>query len=111
MGTLWNSPSLLLTAILLCHAAKFEAPGPFSEQASLLDLDFDPLQPVASPVKAPTPSGQVGLSPPAPVGPWVSGAPGLATCAHLSQAFGVEGQQALLPLTALPLAPSSCHLL
>ncbi|XP_008562209.1 PREDICTED: myc box-dependent-interacting protein 1-like, partial [Galeopterus variegatus] len=36
----------------------FEAPGPFSEQASLLDLDFDPLPPVASPVKAPTPSGQ-----------------------------------------------------
>lgn len=41
-------------------AAKFEAPGRFSEQASLLDLDFDPLPPVASPVKAPTPSGQVG---------------------------------------------------
>ncbi|XP_025713538.1 myc box-dependent-interacting protein 1 isoform X3 [Callorhinus ursinus] len=38
--------------------SQFEAPGPFSEQASLLDLDFDPLQPVASPVKAPTPSGQ-----------------------------------------------------
>lgn len=37
--------------------SQFEAPGPFSEQASLLDLDFDPL-PVASPVKAPTPSGQ-----------------------------------------------------
>ncbi|XP_077926782.1 myc box-dependent-interacting protein 1 isoform X4 [Halichoerus grypus] len=56
--------------------SQFEAPGPFSEQASLLDLDFDPLPPVASPVKAPTPSGQVGLSPPAPAGPWVSGAPG-----------------------------------
>ncbi|XP_027957029.1 myc box-dependent-interacting protein 1 isoform X16 [Eumetopias jubatus] len=38
--------------------SQFEAPGPFSEQASLLDLDFDTLQPVASPVKAPTPSGQ-----------------------------------------------------
>ncbi|XP_036060774.1 myc box-dependent-interacting protein 1 isoform X2 [Onychomys torridus] len=38
--------------------SQFEAPGPFSEQASLLDLDFDPLLPVASPVKAPTPSGQ-----------------------------------------------------
>ncbi|XP_036276226.1 myc box-dependent-interacting protein 1 isoform X2 [Pipistrellus kuhlii] len=37
--------------------SQFEAPGPFSEQASLLDLDFDPL-PAASPVKAPTPSGQ-----------------------------------------------------
>ncbi|XP_006876630.1 PREDICTED: myc box-dependent-interacting protein 1 isoform X2 [Chrysochloris asiatica] len=38
--------------------SQFEAPGPFSEQASLLDLDFNPLPPVASPVKAPTPSGQ-----------------------------------------------------
>ncbi|XP_036109831.1 myc box-dependent-interacting protein 1 isoform X8 [Molossus molossus] len=38
--------------------SQFEAPGPFSEQASLLDLDFDPLPPVSSPVKAPTPSGQ-----------------------------------------------------
>ncbi|XP_057644248.1 myc box-dependent-interacting protein 1 isoform X1 [Chionomys nivalis] len=38
--------------------SQFEAPGPFAEQASLLDLDFDPLPPVASPVKAPTPSGQ-----------------------------------------------------
>ncbi|XP_051704747.1 myc box-dependent-interacting protein 1 isoform X9 [Oryctolagus cuniculus] len=38
--------------------SQFEAPGRFSEQASLLDLDFDPLPPVASPVKAPTPSGQ-----------------------------------------------------
>ncbi|KAB1279169.1 Myc box-dependent-interacting protein 1 [Camelus dromedarius] len=42
--------------------SQFEAPGPFSEQASLLDLDFDPLPPVASPVKAPTPSGQVCTS-------------------------------------------------
>ncbi|XP_032958167.1 myc box-dependent-interacting protein 1 isoform X8 [Rhinolophus ferrumequinum] len=38
--------------------SQFEAPGPFSEQASLLDLDFDPLPPVVSPVKAPTPTGQ-----------------------------------------------------
>uniref|UniRef100_A0A2K6FBN6 Myc box-dependent-interacting protein 1 n=1 Tax=Propithecus coquereli TaxID=379532 RepID=A0A2K6FBN6_PROCO len=38
--------------------SQFEAPGPFSEQASLLDLDFDPLPPAASPAKAPTPSGQ-----------------------------------------------------
>ncbi|XP_048201673.1 myc box-dependent-interacting protein 1 isoform X11 [Perognathus longimembris pacificus] len=45
-GTIPKSPS------------QFEAPGPFSEQASLLDLDFDPLPPVASPVKASTPSGQ-----------------------------------------------------
>ncbi|KAM5326329.1 myc box-dependent-interacting protein 1 isoform 7-T7 [Glossophaga mutica] len=38
--------------------SQFEALGPFSEQASLLDLDFDPLLPVASPVKVATPSGQ-----------------------------------------------------
>nr|XP_019573525.1 PREDICTED: myc box-dependent-interacting protein 1 isoform X6 [Rhinolophus sinicus] len=38
--------------------SQFEAPGPFSEQASLLDLDFDPLPPVVSPVKVPTPTGQ-----------------------------------------------------
>nr|XP_019573527.1 PREDICTED: myc box-dependent-interacting protein 1 isoform X8 [Rhinolophus sinicus] len=29
--------------------SQFEAPGPFSEQASLLDLDFDPLPPVPVP--------------------------------------------------------------
>ncbi|XP_048201665.1 myc box-dependent-interacting protein 1 isoform X3 [Perognathus longimembris pacificus] len=50
-GTIPKSPS------------QFEAPGPFSEQASLLDLDFDPLPPVASPVKASTPSGQPTESP------------------------------------------------
>ncbi|KAF6112902.1 bridging integrator 1 [Phyllostomus discolor] len=38
--------------------SQFETLGPFSEQASLLDLDFDPILPVASPVKAATPSGQ-----------------------------------------------------
>ena len=58
-----HRPNLLLTASFLCCAVtKFEAPGPFSEQASLLDLDFEPLPPVASPVKAPTPSGQVGCA-------------------------------------------------
>ncbi|KAK2109172.1 hypothetical protein P7K49_014337 [Saguinus oedipus] len=51
-----RAPSLTLTASSSAAAAKFEAPGPFSEQASLLDLDFDPLPPVTSPVKAPTPS-------------------------------------------------------
>ncbi|XP_072816903.1 myc box-dependent-interacting protein 1 isoform X3 [Vicugna pacos] len=60
--------------------SQFEAPGPFSEQASLLDLDFDPLPPVASPVKAPTPSGQVGLSPPLPTGPPASGHRGQGSC-------------------------------
>lgn len=57
-----RAPSLTLTASSSAAAAKFEAPGPFSEQASLLDLDFDPLPPVTSPVKAPTPSGQVGCA-------------------------------------------------
>ncbi|ELW62216.1 Myc box-dependent-interacting protein 1 [Tupaia chinensis] len=55
--------------------SQFEAPGPFSEQASLLDLDFDPLPPVASPVKAPTPSGQPTES---PAGSLPSGEPSAA---------------------------------
>ncbi|XP_030743699.1 myc box-dependent-interacting protein 1 isoform X2 [Echinops telfairi] len=38
--------------------SQFEALGPFSEQASLLDLDFDSHPPVASPGRAPTPSSQ-----------------------------------------------------
>ncbi|XP_072469522.1 myc box-dependent-interacting protein 1 isoform X1 [Notamacropus eugenii] len=42
--------------------SQFDAPGPFQENASLLDLDFDPIPPVASPVKAPTPSGQAAES-------------------------------------------------
>uniref|UniRef100_A0A2I3T748 Myc box-dependent-interacting protein 1 n=1 Tax=Pan troglodytes TaxID=9598 RepID=A0A2I3T748_PANTR len=55
--------------------SQFEAPGPFSEQASLLDLDFDPLPPVTSPVKAPTPSGQPTES---PAGSLPSGEPSAA---------------------------------
>uniref|UniRef100_A0A8B9WDU9 Myc box-dependent-interacting protein 1 n=1 Tax=Bos mutus grunniens TaxID=30521 RepID=A0A8B9WDU9_BOSMU len=51
-------PAGAARATLPKSPSQFEAPGPFSEQASLLDLDFDPLPPVASPVKAPTPSGQ-----------------------------------------------------
>ncbi|XP_004608187.1 myc box-dependent-interacting protein 1 isoform X4 [Sorex araneus] len=51
-------PATTPGAALPKSPSQFEAPGPFSEQASLLDLDFDPLPPVASPVKAPTPSGQ-----------------------------------------------------
>lgn len=74
-ASLYGAPSLSLTLSSFA-AAKFEAPGPFSEQASLLDLDFDPLPPAASPVKAPTPSGQVGLRPRLPTGPSASGAPG-----------------------------------
>ncbi|XP_008951874.3 myc box-dependent-interacting protein 1 isoform X3 [Pan paniscus] len=63
--------------------SQFEAPGPFSEQASLLDLDFDPLPPVTSPVKAPTPSGQSipwGLWEPteSPAGSLPSGEPSAA---------------------------------
>ncbi|XP_019488043.1 PREDICTED: myc box-dependent-interacting protein 1 isoform X4 [Hipposideros armiger] len=57
---LGNTLSLTIVEPVCCGigSPNFEAPGPFSEQASLLDLDFDPLPPVASPVKAPTPSGQ-----------------------------------------------------
>ncbi|XP_057601598.1 myc box-dependent-interacting protein 1 isoform X2 [Hippopotamus amphibius kiboko] len=89
--------------------SQFEAPGPFSEQASLLDLDFDPLPPVASPVKVPTPSGQVGVSPPLP-----TGHRGLGSClptGHVGSSrpglWGSWGHQALLPLTALLLEPWS----
>ncbi|XP_060119240.1 myc box-dependent-interacting protein 1 isoform X7 [Heteronotia binoei] len=39
--------------------SQFDAPGPFQEGASLLDLDFDPLKPDNSPVgKSPTPAAQ-----------------------------------------------------
>ncbi|KAM7153640.1 myc box-dependent-interacting protein 1 isoform 6-T6 [Macrochelys suwanniensis] len=39
--------------------SQFDAPGPFQEGASLLDLDFDPIKPDASPVgKTPTPAAQ-----------------------------------------------------
>lgn len=45
------------------NAAKFDAPGPFQEGASLVDLDFDPIKPINSPVgKSPTPAAQVSLS-------------------------------------------------
>ncbi|XP_024593778.1 myc box-dependent-interacting protein 1 isoform X7 [Neophocaena asiaeorientalis asiaeorientalis] len=100
--------------------SQFEAPGPFSEQASLLDLDFDPLPPVASPVKAPTPSGQVGVNPPLPTGPPASGPRGLGSClpsGHVGPSgprpLGVLGSPGSPP-THCPspgaLVPSSCHL-
>ncbi|KAF7241868.1 Myc box-dependent-interacting protein 1 [Varanus komodoensis] len=42
--------------------SQFDAPGPFQEGASLLDLDFDPIKPDSNPVgKSPTPVAQVGL--------------------------------------------------
>lgn len=52
-----------LTFVLLFFltAAKFDAPGPFQEGASLLDLDFDPIKPDATVGKTPTPASQVGL--------------------------------------------------
>nr|XP_020749888.1 myc box-dependent-interacting protein 1 isoform X3 [Odocoileus virginianus texanus] len=78
--------------------SQFEAPGPFSEQASLLDLDFDPLPPVASPVKAPTPSGQVGVSPPPPTGPLASG--------HLGPGFMSAHQPPLGVLGSLGSPPT-----
>ncbi|XP_028917652.1 myc box-dependent-interacting protein 1 isoform X5 [Ornithorhynchus anatinus] len=45
--------------ISITTPSQFDAPGPFQEPASLLDFDFDPLRPIASPGKAPsTPSAQ-----------------------------------------------------
>ncbi|XP_010075392.1 PREDICTED: myc box-dependent-interacting protein 1 [Pterocles gutturalis] len=38
--------------------SQFDAPGPFQEGASLLDLDFDPIKPDASVGKTPTPASQ-----------------------------------------------------
>uniref|UniRef100_H0WLX4 Bridging integrator 1 n=1 Tax=Otolemur garnettii TaxID=30611 RepID=H0WLX4_OTOGA len=89
------------------------------EQASLLDLDFDSLPPVASPVKAPTPSGQ-----PIPWDLWevsrvfVPGpsGQGLWTGAQPARYFTLEGdkemkpgQAACLPGSpALPRAPLLC---
>uniref|UniRef100_A0A8V5H1Z6 Myc box-dependent-interacting protein 1 n=1 Tax=Melopsittacus undulatus TaxID=13146 RepID=A0A8V5H1Z6_MELUD len=40
--------------------SQFDAPGPFQEGASLLDLDFDPIKPDATVGKTPTPASQVG---------------------------------------------------
>ncbi|XP_035186936.1 myc box-dependent-interacting protein 1 isoform X6 [Oxyura jamaicensis] len=37
---------------------QFDAPGPFQEGASLLDLDFDPIKPDATVGKTPTPASQ-----------------------------------------------------
>ncbi|XP_062434507.1 myc box-dependent-interacting protein 1 isoform X5 [Rhea pennata] len=38
--------------------SQFDAPGPFQEGASLLDLDFDPIKPDATVGKTPTPASQ-----------------------------------------------------
>lgn len=51
---------LMLILLFSLTAAKFDAPGPFQEGASLLDLDFDPIKPDATVGKAPTPASQVG---------------------------------------------------
>lgn len=53
---------LMLILLLSLTAAKFDAPGPFQEGASLLDLDFDPIKPDATVGKTPTPASQVGSS-------------------------------------------------
>lgn len=51
----------MLVLLFFLNAAKFDAPGPFQEGASLLDLDFDPIKPDNSPIgKSPTPVVQVG---------------------------------------------------
>lgn len=49
---------LMLILLFSLTAAKFDAPGPFQEGASLLDLDFDPLKPDATVGKTPTPASQ-----------------------------------------------------
>lgn len=51
---------LMLILLLSLTAAKFDAPGPFQEGASLLDLDFDPIKPDATVGTTPTPASQVG---------------------------------------------------
>lgn len=51
---------LMLILLFSLTAAKFDAPGPFQEGASLLDLDFDPIKPDATVGKTPTPASQVG---------------------------------------------------
>lgn len=51
---------LMLLLLFSLTAAKFDAPGPFQEGASLLDLDFDPIKPDATVGKTPTPASQVG---------------------------------------------------
>ena len=51
---------LMLILLFFLTAAKFDAPGPFQEGASLLDLDFDPIKPDATVGKTPTPASQVG---------------------------------------------------
>lgn len=50
----------MLVLLFFLTAAKFDAPGPFQEGASLLDLDFDPIKPDATVGKTPTPASQVG---------------------------------------------------
>lgn len=51
---------LMLLLLFSLTAAKFDAPGPFQEGASLLDLDFDPIKPDATVGKTPIPASQVG---------------------------------------------------
>lgn len=82
----WPCPPVcaffITNCFLLAAAAQFEAPRSFSEQASLLDLDFDPLPPVASPVKAPMPSSQVGLICHDLCAHWPCGPCGSRLCSH-----------------------------
>nr|XP_021381830.1 myc box-dependent-interacting protein 1 isoform X3 [Lonchura striata domestica] len=61
--------------------SQFDAPGPFQEGASLLDLDFDPIKPDATVGKTPTPASQ-SL-------PWDLWEPAEAACAG-AEAAGSE---------------------
>lgn len=61
LSILYVCACLTLVLLFFLTAAKFDAPGPFQEGASLLDLDFDPIKPDATMGKTPTPASQVGL--------------------------------------------------
>ncbi|XP_074823157.1 myc box-dependent-interacting protein 1 isoform X5 [Natator depressus] len=72
--------------------SQFDAPGPFQEGASLLDLDFDPIKPDASPVgKTPTPATQPAETAPASAEPAGTEAPpASAEAAGTEAAAGAE---------------------
>ncbi|XP_054964547.1 myc box-dependent-interacting protein 1 isoform X5 [Pan paniscus] len=92
--------------------SQFEAPGPFSEQASLLDLDFDPLPPVTSPVKAPTPSGQSipwGLWEPAEASEVAGGTQPAAGAQEPGETAASEAASSSLPAVVVETFPATVN--
>ncbi|XP_034642266.1 myc box-dependent-interacting protein 1 isoform X5 [Trachemys scripta elegans] len=86
--------------------SQFDAPGPFQEGASLLDLDFDPIKPDASPVgKTPTPATQPAETAPASAEPAGNEAP--PASAEASGTEAAAGAEAPKPETDSGSAPSS----